>query len=97
MIHFYSLWHKRQKRARDIMGLGKALQSTWRTLKLTRKSDREEFFLYLKLVMLGFGVVGAIGFAIYFVAAMLMLVAGVSHPNPSGATNPVIFFRLMFG
>ena len=79
------------------MGLGKALQSAWRTLKLTRKSDREEFMLYLKLVMLGFGVVGAIGFVIYFVAAMLMLVAGVSHPNPTGQTNPVILFRLMFG
>jgi len=77
------------------MGLGKALQSTWRTLKLTRKSDREEFMLYLKLVMLGFGVVGAIGFVIYFVAAMLMLVAGVSNPNPSGASTPVIFFKLM--
>ncbi|MHB8567657.1 MAG: protein translocase SEC61 complex subunit gamma [Nitrososphaerales archaeon] len=70
------------------MGLGKALQSAWRTLKLTRKSDREEFTLYIKLVFLGFGVVGAIGFIIYFVAAMLMLVAGVHNPNPSGTTTP---------
>ena len=79
------------------MGIGKALQSTWRTLKLTRKSDREEFSLYLKLVFLGFGVVGAIGFVIYFVAAMLMLVAGVSNANPTGQTTPAILFHLLIG
>lgn len=70
------------------MGLGRALQSAWRTLKLTRKSDREEFMLYIKLVFLGFGVVGAIGFIIYFVASMLMLFVGVSNPNPAGTTTP---------
>ena len=79
------------------MGLGKALQSTWRTLKLTRKSDREEFMLYLKLVMLGFGVVGAIGFVIYFVAAMLMLVVSGRVVNPTGQTTPAILFGLLFG
>ena len=79
------------------MGIGKALQSVWRTLKLTRKSDREEFSLYLKLVFLGFGVVGAIGFVIYFVAAIVMLVAGVSSPNPTGQTTPTILARLLFG
>ncbi len=70
------------------MGIGRALQATWRTLKLTRKSDREEFTLYIKLVFLGFGVVGIIGFIIYFVASMIMLAAGVSNPNPSGSTTP---------
>jgi protein translocase SEC61 complex gamma subunit len=79
------------------MGLGKALQSTWRTLKLTRKSDREEFMLYLKLVMLGFGVVGAIGFVIYFIAAMLVLVVSGHVVNPTGQTTPAILFGLLLG
>ncbi|MDG6905946.1 MAG: preprotein translocase subunit SecE [Nitrososphaerota archaeon] len=79
------------------MGVGKALESAWRTLKLTRKSDREEFFLYLKLVLIGFGIVGALGFLIYFVASMVMLAAGVSNANPSGATSPSILFGLIFG
>ena len=70
------------------MGLGKALSSAYRTLKLTRKSDREEFMLYMKLVFLGFGLVGAIGFIVYFLASMVMLVAGIQGVNPSGATAP---------
>lgn len=70
------------------LGIKQALASTWRTLKLTRKSDREEFTLYLKLVFLGFGVVGVIGFIIYFLAAMVMLLAKVPNPNPSGAATP---------
>jgi protein translocase SEC61 complex gamma subunit len=65
------------------MGLGRWLTSAYRTLKLTRKSDRQEFFLYLKLVLLGFGVIGAIGFVIYFLAAMLMLAAGVPSTSPT--------------
>jgi preprotein translocase subunit Sss1 len=79
------------------LGIGKALESAWRTLKLTRKSDRQEFFLYLRLVVLGFGIVGALGFIIYFVASMIELAAGVSNANPSGATSPVILFGMLFG
>ena len=33
--------------------------------------------LYLKLVLLGFGLVGAIGFIIYFLSSMLMLAVGI--------------------
>ena len=40
-------------------------------IKLSRKSDKEEFFLYLKLVMLGLGVVGIIGFVIKLISAAL--------------------------
>ena len=72
------------------MGLSKALTSAWRTLKLTRKSDREEFTMYMKLVLIGFGVVGTIGFFIYFVASLVMLIAGVTNANPSGSTVPAI-------
>jgi protein translocase SEC61 complex gamma subunit len=63
------------------MSMSRWLTSAYRTLKLTRKSDREEFMLYLKLVMLGFGIVGAIGFIIYFLAAMLMLAIGIPTNN----------------
>jgi len=78
------------------MGIGKMLAATWRTLKLTRKSDREEFFLYMKLVFLGFGIVGVIGFIIYFIASEIELIAGVANANASGAT-PAIFFHLLSG
>ena len=73
----------------------KAFESAWRTLKLTRKSDREEFFLYMKLVLLGFAVAGSIGFIIYFVASMVELAVGVSNPNPSGSAVPSILFGLL--
>jgi hypothetical protein len=46
---------------------------------------------------LGFGIVGALGFIIYFVASMIELAAGVSNANPSGATSPVILFGMLFG
>jgi protein translocase SEC61 complex gamma subunit len=69
------------------MGLGKALSSTYRTLKLARKSDREEFMLYLKLVFIGFGIVGGLGFIIYFVASMIMLATGHST-GVTGQTTP---------
>jgi len=55
------------------MGLKEFLSSTWHTLKLARKSGREEFLLYLKLVFLGLFVVGAIGFLIQFVGALIKL------------------------
>ena len=35
--------------------------------RLAHKSDRDEFTLYLKLIALGLGVVGAIGFLIKLV------------------------------
>lgn len=42
-------------------------------LKLSKKSDREEFMLYVKMVLLGTVVVGAIGYVIQFVASLLRL------------------------
>jgi preprotein translocase subunit Sss1 len=77
------------------MGLGKALESTWRTLKLTRKSDRTEFFLYLRLVLIGFGIVGAIGFLVYFVASMIELAAGVGNTTNSGSVGAILFGVLL--
>jgi len=40
-------------------------------LRMSRKSDRTEFFLYLKLVTLGLGVVGIIGFLVKLISVAL--------------------------
>ncbi|HYB03198.1 MAG TPA: protein translocase SEC61 complex subunit gamma [Nitrososphaerales archaeon] len=72
--------------------VGKWLQAAWRTLKLTRKSDREEFFLYMKLVLIGFGIVGAIGFIIYYLASVIELIAGVA--STSTASTAILFHLL---
>jgi protein translocase SEC61 complex gamma subunit len=45
-------------------------------IKLSRKSDKEEFFLYLKLVLLGLGVVGIIGFLVKLISAALPTIFG---------------------
>lgn len=42
-------------------------------MKLARKSDLDEFMLYLKLIFLGIVIVGTIGFVIQFVGAILKL------------------------
>ncbi len=45
-------------------------------IKLSRKSDRDEFFLYLKLVLLGLGVVGVIGFLVKLMSTALPTIFG---------------------
>jgi len=55
------------------MGINSFLKSAVNTLKLARKSDREEYMLYLKLVTLGVGVVGTIGFIIQLISSFLQL------------------------
>jgi len=45
-------------------------------IRMSRKSDVEEFFLYLKLVLLGLGVVGVIGFLVKLVSTALPHVFG---------------------
>jgi protein translocase SEC61 complex gamma subunit len=44
--------------------------------RLSKKSDREEFMLYLKLVGLGVLIIGMIGFLIKFVSAAFPTVFG---------------------
>ena len=55
------------------MGLGSFFQTAKNTLKLARKSDRQEYLLYLKLVILGVGVVGVIGYIIQTISGFLQL------------------------
>ena len=55
------------------MHLKGIIRSAINMLKLAKKSDRDEFLLYLKLVMLGLLAVGAIGFVVQFVGSLLKL------------------------
>jgi preprotein translocase subunit Sss1 len=45
-------------------------------LKLSKKSDKDQFFLYLKLVLLGVGVVGTLGFLIKLLSTVLPNIFG---------------------
>ncbi len=45
-------------------------------LKLSKKSDKDQFFLYLKLVLLGVGVVGTLGFLIKLLSPVLPNIFG---------------------
>jgi protein transport protein SEC61 subunit gamma and related proteins len=58
------------------MGVRDFLRSIASVLKLSRKSDREEFMLYLRLVLLGIAVVGTIGFLIKLVSSALPSIFG---------------------
>jgi len=55
-----------EKRIRDMYG----------TLKLARKSSREDFKIHLRLVLLGLGAIGAIGFIIQFVSSLIAISGG---------------------
>lgn len=55
------------------MGLRDLLRSMVSTMRLTKKTTFVEFKLYLKLVFLGIGVVGGIGFVVKVIASFLAL------------------------
>ena len=52
------------------------LNSMGSVIRLSKKSDREQFMLYLKLVLLGLGVVGIIGFAVKLMSTALPHIFG---------------------
>jgi len=58
------------------LGARDFLRSMGSVLRLSKKSDREQFFLYLKLVLLGVAVVGTIGFIIKLVSTVLPSIFG---------------------
>ena len=58
------------------MGTRDFLKSMGSVLRLSKKSDREQFMLYLKLVLLGVAVVGTIGFVIKFISTVLPTIFG---------------------
>jgi len=66
----------RGKRKLLVMGARDFLKSMGSVIRLSKKSDREQFVLYLKLVLLGVAVVGTIGFIIKFISTVLPTVFG---------------------
>jgi len=55
------------------LGLGSFFKSIQNTLGLAKRSDRQEYMLYLKLVALGLAIVGGIGFIVQFIAVLIRL------------------------
>ncbi|MFB3043055.1 MAG: protein translocase SEC61 complex subunit gamma [Nitrososphaerales archaeon] len=42
-------------------------------LKFSRKSDRKEFFLYMRLVLLGVSILGSIGYVVQLIGSIFRL------------------------
>lgn len=53
------------------MNLSELLESWRRIIELARKPDKEELMLSLKMVFIGFAIIGTISFIIRYVAALL--------------------------
>lgn len=53
----------------DISG---SIRNIIRTLKYSKKADRQMYSLYLRLVLLGVGVVGGIAFIIHLISSVVM-------------------------
>lgn len=54
-----------------VESIGQALRAHLRVLKLTKKPSREEFLTIAKVAGIGILAIGAIGFIIYVLLAML--------------------------
>ncbi|MBE18881.1 MAG: protein translocase SEC61 complex subunit gamma [Thaumarchaeota archaeon] len=52
------------------------LNSCINTLKYARKSDRKEYFLYLKLTLAGLVILGSIGYVVQLVGSIFRLTGG---------------------
>ena len=52
------------------------MRSMASVFRLAKKSDRDEFMLYLKLVSIGVLIIGMIGFLIKFISAALPAIFG---------------------
>ena len=52
------------------------LRAMYNTLKLAKKPGKEEYKIHLKIVLLGLGVVGVIGFIIQFVSSLIAFSGG---------------------
>ena len=58
------------------MGARDFLRSMQSVFRLSKKSDRAEFLLYLKLVSIGVLIIGTIGFLIKFISAAFPAIFG---------------------
>ncbi|MFQ5941137.1 MAG: protein translocase SEC61 complex subunit gamma [Nitrososphaerales archaeon] len=58
------------------VNLEKRFRDMYNTLKLAKKGGWDEYKIHLKLVLLGMGVVGAIGFIIQFISSLISFSGG---------------------
>jgi protein transport protein SEC61 subunit gamma-like protein len=54
----------------------KRIRAAYSTLKLAKKSSKEDFKIHLKLVLLAMGAIGAIGFIIQFISSLIAISSG---------------------
>lgn len=54
----------------DIMGF---MRVSINVLKFARKSDRKEFFLYMRLTLLGVSILGSIGYVVQLIGSIFRL------------------------
>ena len=52
------------------------IRDRYSTLRLAKKSSKEDFKVHLKLVLLALGAIGAIGFIIQFVSSLIAFSGG---------------------
>ena len=70
------------------MDIRRALKSIIKTLKYSRKSSREEYMLYLKLVFIALFLVGGIAVAIHLIASVITyMFSGHGHLIASVITH----------
>jgi len=55
------------------LGLSDFIKSIVQMLRLSKKSGRDEYMLYLKLTLLGVAAVGIVGFIIKIISSVLKL------------------------
>ncbi len=54
----------------------KKVRDWYTTLRLAKKPNKDDYNTYLKLVLLGMGAVGAVGFIIQFISSLITFSGG---------------------
>ena len=54
----------------------KRIRAMYSTLKLAKKSSKEDFKIHLRLVLLSMAAIGAIGFIIQFISSLITVSSG---------------------
>ena len=69
------------------MNISNSIRELVNTLKYSKKSSGKEYMLYLKLVILGVGVVGGVAFMIHLLSA---IISQFLTPASSSATGAIL-------
>jgi protein translocase SEC61 complex gamma subunit len=49
----------------------KKFKEYWRVLKITKRPEKDEIRSTLRICLIGIGIIGAIGFILYFISSMV--------------------------